>query len=138
MKIYGSKIKQIKKGVHFLPQGGEVRIGRNKYSYTLPAGSVVIPNKNVIYTKSFKGTFEWEYLPQKDFWIIRQISETETKLTEIDLHNLHDKCLFRMVVAIQEYNRVFVFHPTKDGDTVKEWRYFTDFFTSIIRNDDIT
>lgn len=138
MKIYGSKIKQIKKGVHFLPHGGEVRIGRNKYSYTLPAGSVVIPNKNVIYTKSFKGAFEWRYLSQKDFWIVTQIGGNETNFTHINPNNLPDRCLFMMVVDVQEENRVHIFIPSKDGDTITEWRYFSDFFTGIIRNSDIT
>ena len=138
MRIYGAMIKQVKNGVHFLPHGGEVRIGRNKYSYTLPAGSVVIPRKNVIYTKSFKGTFEWRYLSQKDFWIVTQIGDKDTNLTHINPNDLPDRCLFRMVVDVQEENRVHIFIPTEDGDTITEWRYFSDFFTGIIRNGDIT
>ena len=110
----------------------------NTFSLTSEQYSVVIPDRNLVYTKSFKGTFEWLYLPQKDFWIIKQISETETKLTEIEPNNLPEKCLFQMVVAEQHENKVFVFIPSKNGDTVKEWRYFTDFFTGIIRNSDIS
>jgi len=138
MKIYGVMIKQIRKGVYFATNGGELKIGKNRYRYNLPAGSVVIPDRNLVYTKSFKGTFEWEYLHQKDFWIIRQIGGAEIKLTKINPNNIPDDCLFRMVVARQECNRVFVFYPTENGDTIKEWRYFTDFFTGLIRNEDIS
>ena len=138
MKIYGSRIKQIKNGVHILPCGGQLIIGRNRYSYPLPAGSVVLPEQNLVYTKTFKGAFEWHYLPQKDFWIVTQIGGIETNLTLIDPHDLPDKCLFRMIAAEQEENRVHIFIPTHDGDTKTEWRYFTDFFTGIIRNCDIS
>ena len=124
-------------GYTFFPLGGEVRIG-GKYCYTLPAGSVVIPKKNVIYTKSFKGTFEGCYLSQKDFWIVTQIGGNETNLMHINPNHLSDRCLFRMVVDVQEENRVHIFIPSKDGNTITEWRYFSDFFTGIIRNSDIT
>jgi len=138
MKVYGVQKKQIKNGVHFLPYGGDLKIGRNKYSYTLPAGSVVMPERNVVYTTTFKGCFCWQYLPQKDFWIITMIGGAETKLKELDPDNLTNKCMFRMIVAEQEENRVHIFIPTHDGDTKTEWRYFTDFFTGIIRNCDIS
>ena len=82
--------------------------------------------------------FEWHYLPQKDFWIVTQIGGIETNLTLIDPHDLPDKCLFRMIAAEQEENRVHIFIPTKNGDTKSEWRFFTDFFTGLIRNGDIT
>ena len=58
MKIYGAMKKQVKNGVHFLPHGGELKIGKNRYRYNLPAGSVVIPDRNTVFTKSFKGVFE--------------------------------------------------------------------------------
>lgn len=137
MVLHGTNVRQIRKGVYFATNGREVRIGKNRYQYSLPKGSVVIPKQNLVYIKMFKGVFEWQYLPQKDYWIIKQIGGSGAKITDIDLKNLPDKCLFQMVVAIQECNRVFVFYPTENGDTITEWRYFNDFFTGIIRNGDI-
>lgn len=137
MQVFGAKMKQITNRVHYLPRGGEVRISR-KYCYTLPAGSVAIPADNLIYTKTRKGCFEWRYLPSKDLWVVRHIGDSGTKLTNIDPHNPPINDSATLIVGEQEGNRVHIFLPSPDRPTKSEWRFYTYFFTDVVRKSDLT
>ena len=137
MQVNGARMKQVKNGVHFLPYGGEVRIGR-KYCYTLPAGSMVIPADNLVYVKTRKGCFEWRYIPAKDLWVVRLIGDSGTKLTDIDPLNPPGNNSATLIVAEQEGNRVHIFLPSPNSPTKSEWRFFTYFFNDVIRKSDLT
>ena len=138
MQVNGARMKKVKNGVHFLPHGGEVRIGRGKYRYTLPAGSVVIPADNLVYVKTRKGCFEWRYLSSKDLWVVRYIGDSGTQLTDIDPLNPPGNNSATLIVAEQEGNRVHIFLPSPNSPTKSEWRFFTYFFNDVIRKSDLT
>ena len=48
MRIYGQKIKQVKNGIYKFSGRGEIII--SDYRYSLPLASIVVPEKNMVFT----------------------------------------------------------------------------------------
>lgn len=134
MKIDGTNVKQIRRGVYYARSRSTVNVGR--YRYTIPEKSVVIPEENLIYVRTHKGCYEWKYIPSKELWIVREIGDEGTKITAIDPHNLPNDDA-KIIVTEQDNNKVHIFRASPNGSTTNEWRFFTSFFIDVIRKSDL-
>lgn len=135
MRINSPKMKQIKKGVYILTQGGDLEVA--DYHYSLPHNSVIVPEKNIVFIFLHKGTYAWQYSSSSDTWRSWKISskKAEKIILQDAINDIKTK-MFDMIVEKNEGNKAFVLIPSKiDGKTVMttEWRYYTYFFRDIIR-----
>lgn len=135
MRIYGQKIKQVKNGVYKLSGRGEIII--SDYRYSLPLASIVVPEKNMVFTFNKKGTYAWKYSPCRDSWQMWKFSKTKERGMDIrNAFKITDSKAFDMMIERPEGNKALVMLPKNyEGKTVicKEWRYFTYFFRDIVR-----
>ena len=136
MRIYGQKFKQIKNGVYKFRRRGEIIV--SDYHFSLPLNSIVVPDRNLVFTSLYKGCFAWKYTQCRDTWVMWRLAQTNGKDMDItDAVRIIDKKAADMIVEKNEGNKALVMIPSKiDGKTVMtiEWRYYTYFFRDIIRN----
>ena len=76
MKINTVKSKQIKSGVYVLHHGGDIVAADCRY--TLPKESIVVPKNNIVFVKTHRCTYAWQFISHQMTWRIWQLSSVES------------------------------------------------------------
>jgi len=137
MRINSPRVKQIKKGVYDVVKGGTLKVGT--YTYVLPTKTVVAPSQNIVIISNHRGDYVWYYNSVRSIWTIWKLSNKKQQTVTDIIQETNTRC-FDFVVSTVEGNRALVYYPVFQNNEIKwkikkEWRFFTNFFNDIVRQD---